>query len=189
MDPQAATNAFLGAQLKQSPPLEGTQSAALAIERVKYTHDAMIDLIITNPAISQGTLAKHFGYTQAWVSRIFCSDAFQARLAQRKADVVDPVLAMSMDEKIKAMAAKSLDIIQDKLETSPTLDSAFKAFELSTKALGYGARAANVAVQQNFIVPMPDKAPSAQAWAAQHGHMGAGKPVETTVIENGADPA
>jgi hypothetical protein len=183
MDPQAATNAFLGAQLKQSPPLEGTASAANAIARVSYTHDAMIDLILTNPAISQNAIAQHFGYKAAWVSRIFCSDAFQARLAQRKHDTIDPVIGMSMDEKIKAMASRSLDIIQDKLEQSPTLDTAFKAFEMSTKALGYGAKAANVAVQQNFIVPMPAKAASAQEWAAAHQGLAAGKPIDVVDME------
>lgn len=183
MDPQAATNAFLGAQIRQSPPLEGTASAANAIARVSYTHDAMIDLILVDPSISQNDIAKHFGYKPAWVSRIFCSDAFQARLAQRKSDVIDPVLSMSMDEKIKAMASRSLDIIQDKLETAPTLDTAFKAFEMSTKALGYGAKAANVAVQQNFIVPMPAKAASAAEWAQAHQGLIAGKPVDVVDAE------
>ena len=36
-----------------SEPLLGTASAATAIARVKYTHDAMIDLIIANQAMSQ----------------------------------------------------------------------------------------------------------------------------------------
>ena len=86
-------------------PLQGTASAALAIDRVKYTHDAMIDLIIAQPAISQGELAKHFGYSQPWVSRIMNSDAFLARLAQRKAEIVDPQLTLSVDEKLRAVAS------------------------------------------------------------------------------------
>ena len=34
-----------------SERLVGTESAAGAIARVKYSHDAMIDLIIANPAV------------------------------------------------------------------------------------------------------------------------------------------
>lgn len=152
-----------------SEPLLGTESAAKAIERVKYSHDAMIDLIIANPALSQGQIASHFGYTQAWVSRIFNSDAFQARLAVRKADVVDPALTLSIDEKLRALADKSLDVVLDKLTLSGNPDTALKALEITSKALGYGARQQNVQLQQNFVVALPAKAASAEEWAGAHG--------------------
>lgn len=153
---------------RQSPPLQGTASAALAIERVKYTHDAMIDLIIANPAIKQGEIAKHFGYTQSWVSRIFNSDAFQARLAVRKKDIVDPSLILSVDEKLRAVASKSLDIVLEKLEASPSMDQALAAVNTTTKALGYGARQSNLNLQANFVVAMPPKAPDAASWASKY---------------------
>jgi len=151
-----------------SAPLQGTQSAAGAIERVKYSHDAMIDLIIAQPGIKQNDLAKHFGYTAAWVSRIINSDAFQARLAVRKADIVDPSLVLTIDERLTAVANRSLDIVLEKMEATQSPDIALKALEISTKALGYGARAANVQMQQNFVVALPQKAESAAVWAAQH---------------------
>lgn len=152
-----------------SEPLLGTASAALAIARVKYTHDAMIDLIIANPAMAQGQLATHFGYTGPWVSRIMNSDAFQARLAIRKADIVDPCLVASIDEKLRTMASKSLDLVIQRLELGVDFDSALKAVEISSKALGYGARQQNLTVQQNFVVALPPKAQSSAAWADAHG--------------------
>lgn len=151
-----------------STPLEGTQSAANAIARVKYSHDAMIDLIIANPVASQGQIAAHFGYTQAWVSRIMNSDAFQARLAERKTEIVDPSLVASVDEKLRELASKSLDVVLTKLTTVPTLDGALKALEVTTRALGYGARQQNLNVQQNFVVALPGKATSANDWASAH---------------------
>ena len=152
-----------------SMPLLGTESAANAIARVRYTHDAMIDLIIANPAISQGKIAEHFGYTQAWVSRVFNSDAFQQRLALRKADIVDPALILSIEERLKALASKSLDVVLDKLHSTNNVDLAMKALELSTKSLGYGARQSNVTMQNNFVVALPPKAVSAESWAEQNG--------------------
>lgn len=157
-----------------SAPLQGTASAALAIDRVKYTHDAMIDLIIANPKIKQAEIAAHFGYTQAWVSRIFNSDAFQARLAVRKEDLVDPTILLTIDEKLKAIANKSLDILQEKLEVSNNPEFAKATAELSIKALGYGARQQNVNFQQNFVVAMPQKAASEAEWAAKHSMSPAG---------------
>ena len=163
MDPQAATAEFLH---RQSPQLEGTASAQYAIARVKYSHDAMIDLMIAQPGIKQGEIAKHFGYTQAWVSRIMNSDAFLARLAQRKSDLVDPSIALTIDEKLRAVAAKSLDIVLEKL-ASPvvTFEQAMEGANLASKALGYGARQNNLNVQQNFVVAMPGKAATAEEWA------------------------
>lgn len=151
-----------------SPPLEGTASAALAIGRVKYTHDAMIDLILANPSVKQGEIAKHFGYTQAWVSRIMNSDAFLARLAQRKKDIVDPSLILSVDEKLRAVASKSLDIVLEKLEAAPSMDQALSAVTVASKALGYGARQSNLNLQANFVVAMPQKVADAGTWAAKY---------------------
>lgn len=176
MNTEAATAEFLRTQ---SPPLEGTQSAAVAIARVKYSHDAMIDLIIAQPGVKQGEIAKHFGYTQAWVSRIMNSDAFLARLAQRKADLVDPSIALSIDERLRAVAAKSLDVVLEKLELVPTGEFALEAAAMASKALGYGARQSNLNVQQNFVVAMPAKVADAEQWASKY----AGSKLEAQVVE------
>lgn len=147
-----------------SEPLQGTQSAANAIARVKYSHDAMIDLIIANPSLSQGQIASHFGYTQAWISRVFNSDAFQARLAVRKEDLVDPVITMTIEEKFKALADKALEVVHSKLVMTNDATLGLRALEISAKALGYGAREKNVQVQNNFVVALPAKAVSADEW-------------------------
>ena len=70
-------------------PLMGTESAAGAIQRVKYTHDALIDMIIANPAVSQGQLATQFGInvTQAW--------RYAQGAAWPDADVVDHIVAIA----------------------------------------------------------------------------------------------
>lgn len=151
-----------------SEPLQGTASGANAIARVRYTHDAMIDLVVTNPSMKQGELARHFGYTEAWVSRIFASDAFQARLAARKDELVNPVVTASVKERIEGLAMQSLEIIAEKLEATKNPDLALKAFELSTKAAGYGARQEKVSVQNSFVVALPPKVEDPQAWAAKH---------------------
>ena len=158
-----------------SAPLQGTASAATAIARVHYTHEAMIDLMISNPELTQIQLGKVFGYTGPWVSRIVNSDAFQARLAERKADLVDPMLRVTLDEKLRAMADQSLAIVMDKLAVTQNPDTALKALDLATRALGFGAR--NVQqnnVQQNFVVAMPSKVENATEWAARAMSQGAG---------------
>lgn len=150
-------------------PLEGTESSARSIARVTYTHDAMINLILAQPSISKTEIAKHFGYSLPWVSRIFNSDAFLARLAVRQAELIDPTIVQNLDEKIKMAAGMSFDVLIEKLEKTQSADLALEVANLSTKALGYGARQQNVNVQQNFVVALPTKAENGDAWAAQHG--------------------
>ena len=155
-----------------SEPLLGTASAANARARVKYSHDAMIDLLIANPAISQNELAANFGYTVPWVSRIMNSDAFQARLALRKEELLDPVIVASIEEKFRALASKSLDVVLDKLSVTNSAELGLKALEISAKALGYGARQQNLNVQTNFVVALPAKAADAGSWASAHSPHG-----------------
>lgn len=164
-------------------PLLGTESAASAIARVKYSHDAMIDILLQNPKISQNELAQLFGYTVPWVSRIMCSDAFQARVAERKTELVDPTIRLTLEERFTALATKSLDIVMDKLCATNNVDLAMKAMELSTKALGLGARSANVNVQNSFVVALPGKAATAEGWAAAHGPQ---KPEPVTIDQEAA---
>lgn len=112
-----------------------------AIDKVSYTHDAVIDMVIANPGVSQGALAAMFGYTQGWLSQVMGSDAFQARLAVRKGELIDPLIFQSIDEKIKGLAHRSLEVLQKKLDQPQCSDGvALKAFEISARALGYGAQ-------------------------------------------------
>jgi len=135
------------------------------IAKVRYSHDAMIDLIIAEPMISQNKLAEIFGYSVPWVSRVYGSDAFQARLAERKAELVDPAIVEMLESRMKGVMIQSLDIIADKLEATKNADLALKAFDSTSKAMGFGARDTGAKQVNNFVVQLPGKAVSAQSWA------------------------
>lgn len=129
------------------------------IEKVRYTHDGMINLIIANPAVSQNELAKHFGYTASWISQIIASDAFQSRLAERTTELVDPMIRTSVEEKFKGLVLRSLEILAEKLnKPSDQIPDqlALRALEVSSKAAGYGAREAPL-VQVNNITTHLDE--------------------------------
>lgn len=112
--------------------------------RLRYTHDAMIDLIIQEPGVSQAKLAETFGYTQAWVSTIMSSDAFKARLMNRREQLVDPAILLSIEERFKAVTERSLVVLAEKLSLPSTQipdNLALRAAELGAKALGIGGNA------------------------------------------------
>jgi hypothetical protein len=139
-----------------------------AIQKVHYTHDAMIDLIIENPAIDQREIARHFGYTEGWVSQVFAADAFQARLAERKDEIINPALKATVEERFKALVLQSMEVLRRKLESAAVSEeTALKTLEIAAKAAGYGARTTTQNIQQ-FVVQVPGKASSAEKWAEAH---------------------
>lgn len=147
-------------------PLETTEFSKNILKKVNYTHDAMIDEIIANPGISEIELAERFGFSRAWVTRLICSDAFQSRLALRKEEVIDPTLVATVEERLRGVTMKAIDVLQEKLEATGDPKTALRVLEITTRAQGYGARPVNV--QNNtWVVPMPPQIPNAKQWEAQ----------------------
>jgi hypothetical protein len=153
-------------------PLPNYSPGGVEIKRITFRLDAMIDLMIANPRITNAQLAAEFGYTPSWVSTVTNSDAFRARFAERKDEVVDPSLIATIDERLRAVADSSLKRVLEKLESpiNSTDEFLLKSADLAVKALGYGARPAagsnttNVAV----VIQVPQKIPSSSDWAAAH---------------------
>jgi hypothetical protein len=133
-------------ELRDTPPAAPhyPYQEGKAIQKIRYTHDAMIDQIVMNPSISQNELAAVFGYTPAWVSLVMSSDAWKERLAARKAELVDPTIVASLNERFEAMVRRSLDVLNEKLAQPASAipdNLALRAAELGAKALGLGGNA------------------------------------------------
>ncbi len=97
----------VGPPSTQDPPAGPPKGA---IQKINYSHDGMINLILANRGITQNRIAQHFGYSASWVSMVMCSDAFKARLAERAAEIEDPALRATIEDDLKGMAKRSLEI-------------------------------------------------------------------------------
>jgi hypothetical protein len=140
---------------------------AYEVKKIKYTHEALADMLLTCPNMTQKELAIVFNKSPVWVGYVINSDAFQYYLAKRREEIVDPGLILTIEDRLKGLVVASTDLLMEKLESAPSADLGLRCLELGAKALGYGARPqGNVAVQANFVVAMPDKAVSAEKWAA-----------------------
>lgn len=151
-------------------PLDGTDYSRNILKKVRYTHDAMIDEIIANPGVSEIALAEKFGFSKPWVNRLICSDAFQSRLALRKEELIDPVLAASAEERMRALEFVSMEIVQEKLELTQDPKLAMQVLEMTYKARSYGARIAgsgNLTQNNTYVVALPQPIKDAQEWARQ----------------------
>lgn len=151
-----------------------------AILKVNYTHDAMIDILIANPAVSQADIARSFGYTQGWISQILSSDSFKFRLAERKKELCDPLVVKTLEERFEAVVRRSIDVVMEKLDTNPTADVALKGLELGAKALGYGAKVPTTVTQNNYIAVVPAKSASSKDWESSN------RPVLPAIILEGS---
>lgn len=110
--------------------------------KVRYSHQDMIDHILANPHTTQRALATRYGYTEGWVCNVMASDAWQSAFAARRAEVVDPVLLMSIEERMKGITIRSAERLMEKLDAPQVSDqTVLRALELGAKSLGIGGNA------------------------------------------------
>lgn len=131
-------------QAKRATQLISGSVSSARRPKMRYSHQAMVDMIVENPAISQNEIAAAFGRTAGWISTIVTSDAFQCLLAARKAELIDPELVLSHRERFNALTTRSLQVLQEKL--AKPIDQipdqlALRAVELGAKALSIGGNA------------------------------------------------
>lgn len=150
-DPPAshAVDALLAEMAQAGQARQPTQLISGSISsarrpKLRYSHQAMVDAIVANPAIQQNELAVIFGRTPGWISTIVTSDAFQCMLAARKAELIDPELVLSHRERFNALTTRSLQVLQEKLSgpaASIPDNLVLRAVELGAKSLGIGGHA------------------------------------------------
>lgn len=122
------------------------------VAKMNYSHTDMIDYIIANPGITQNHLAARYGYSVGWVSNVMASDAWQSALAARRAEICDPVLVASVEERFKGITLLSLERLKQKLEAPAVSDNVvLKAVELGAKAMGVGGNAPPAAPQGDHL--------------------------------------
>lgn len=162
-----------GPTAMHTDPLTGELKEGIL--KVRYSHDAMIDVILTEPTIRQNDLAAMFDRSPSWVSQIMNSDAFQARLEERRAEIVDPTITATLKERLSAVADTSLQKLLEKISTPVQLvtdDFMLQTAKFATTALGYGARApagaSETQVNVGVVVHVPPKIESAQSWVEMH---------------------
>lgn len=145
-EPAADVDGMLGEMAHSARALPREPAARPTLQRVRYTHEACIDMILAEPGISQDQLAAIFGYSASWMSIAINSDAFQARLAERKAEMVDPVIRASLNERLRAVTQRSLDVLLEKLckpSASVSDQLVVAAANLGVKGLGLGQQPAS----------------------------------------------
>ena len=106
-----------------------------------YSHTAMVDLMVSQPNYSHEQLCNHFGRPASWLCSVLASEAFQLALDTRRHEVLDPSLTATMQERFKALAIRTSNVMMTKMDGKEVTDFlVLKAGEVAIKALGMGQK-------------------------------------------------
>ena len=107
------------------------------ISKVSHIHECIINEMIANPTISQQELCAVFGYSTSWMNRLVNSDSFQARLAERRQEVMDPQIRARLKDKLESVTLQALNSIEHKLNSpDSSADLALQSLGVIQQCLG-----------------------------------------------------
>lgn len=133
------------------------------VKKISYKHEAMAEAIVADPAISQTDLAEKFSCSRAWVAQVLHSDEFQAYLAALKNRVIDPVLVMTVEARLKGLVAAATEVLHGGLgEGCTDYDLAAKVLDISTRGLAQLKREAGDVSSVRFVVEVPGRLDSGE---------------------------
>lgn len=155
-----------------------------AAAKPRLYHEMVIDRLLVDPTLEIKALAKEFGTSYQWMLILVNSDGFQKRFEDRRKEMVDPMVRATLADKMTAVASQSLDVLMSKLEATADAKLAAQVLDITSKALGYGAKPAIAGptnTQVNFVVQVPPKSRDSLEWAAQYSPPTAGPTKEPSL--------
>lgn len=117
--------------------------------RRRFTHEALAEALVLDPMLSGKALSHMFGMSETWISIVRNSDAFRATLERRKGELIDPTLIATLDDRYRAMASRSVEILLEKMQAPASTISD----DLALRAATLGA------TMFKAVAPIPQAAP------------------------------
>lgn len=129
-------------------------------QKVSHRHEAILQWILTNPEKRLKDCAQEFGLTQAWLSCIVHSDAFQEKLKERQDECFSSVV-VGLRERLAGVAQAAVERLGEKVEQSQDPNFLLKAADMTLKNLNPhgvgGLGGSGVTVNQNNFYAMADR--------------------------------
>jgi hypothetical protein len=106
------------------------------IKKISPLHEALMNHLLVYPKASNRELAKTFNRTQAWISTIIHSHAFQAKLAERQDKLFEQAV-ITTREKLEGVADAAVEKLGEQLETSADPKFILDVADRTLHRLGY----------------------------------------------------
>lgn len=118
-----------------------------------------MDFMLGNPVVPMGRVALEFGVTQAWLSTIIHSDAFQNQLREKSQGLYESTV-LPLREQVMGVARVAIDKLGEALENASAVsDKPFiaSAADNILKNLGYGPKStpshpSPTNIQNNYLI-------------------------------------
>lgn len=133
----------------------------------KPWHEVIIDLWLMDPLLTQREIAAKLGKTEAWLSILINNDAFRAKYAERKGELVDPEIVAKVEERLSAVTNKASDELLRRLTIAPssfTVKDLNQTVASTTRALGMGVAKAPAVQQTLYVIPAPTERHTIDSW-------------------------
>lgn len=122
-------------------------SQSASIKKVGVWHEDLLEFLIANPRASGAEVALYFNVSEAWLSTVKNSDAFQELWAKRRGEHFSRV-SSSIVEKVTALAEVTVDALTDEVEKKKRnndleIQTLTEVSNMALKALGFGAKREN----------------------------------------------
>ena len=116
-------------------------SASAELQKVSFTHEAIILWLLENPHRSLRDCAAYFDYTPAWLSTVIHSDAFQEQLRKRQ-DELATLTGQDIRKKLNVAADIALEGLTRQLETTQNPGFLLDATDKLLHRMGYAPASA-----------------------------------------------
>lgn len=125
------------------------------IKSLSHTHVEIMDYMMANPSMNLGDVARHFGYTQPWLSCIIHSDAFQTMLREKQNTAFHHTV-LPIREKITQVAHQTLDKLANMLPNETDVRTVAQVADSMLDRIGFGSKPINgntqINIQNNTLI-------------------------------------
>jgi len=118
------------------------------VKKLSHRHTAIAHWLIANPERPLGDCAQTFGVSQAWLSCVIHSGAFQAYY-NRLADEKGSIAVHSTHNRLQGLANLAMEKAAERIEQGATDRFLGDTMNNALRALGYGQGPAPIALQVN----------------------------------------
>lgn len=146
-----------------------------------HQYDAIVDLMLSEPTITNSEIARRLGRTPAWMTWITHSDAFKDHYEKRRREK-NALVHQGLADQLASVAKQGLDRMEDILKNNPksvNLASALEVVDTTLERLGYGVQVKEPAAAAPSVTNVIQL--SADDFRAVHGVLRSHE--ETTVVD------
>lgn len=112
--------------------------------RLTFAQEAMVDLVLQDPSVTSDELAEIFNSTRIAINKVINGQKFRDRVDERKFQLIDPAISKNLNERIRSVTIKTLDLVNERLDTNRNPEYALNVLRLT-----------------NLISKTPDRIPKA----------------------------